>query len=120
MRMNSEEKKIFGEKLKAMHTEKGWSQSELAQRSNLNRDAISTYVRGKSFPSEGSLQKLAGAFNCTINEFLTSLGLKGYDTSSQDVPDDYLRITIRGDDVLLEVRKVISKRDLEKVMAILG
>ena len=39
---------------------KGWNQSELARKCDLGRDSISQYVRGRSIPTPGNLNKLAG------------------------------------------------------------
>jgi transcriptional regulator with XRE-family HTH domain len=63
-------KQEFGRKIYNMLMEKGWSQSELARRSDLPRDSISVYIRGKSFPTPSSLAKLAKAFNLDPVEML--------------------------------------------------
>jgi transcriptional regulator with XRE-family HTH domain len=54
-------KQEFGRRLHALILEKGWNQSELARRAELGRDAISTYVRGRSFPEPSSLKRIADA-----------------------------------------------------------
>jgi transcriptional regulator with XRE-family HTH domain len=55
--------KEFAAKLNAALADKGWSQSELARRAGLRRDAISTYCRGTAVPSSESLEKLARALD---------------------------------------------------------
>jgi transcriptional regulator with XRE-family HTH domain len=49
---------------------KGWRQSELARRAGLNRDQVSTYVRGTAFPTDVSLRKLATALGADPSELL--------------------------------------------------
>lgn len=46
----------------------GINQSELARRAELPRDAISTYMRAKSFPTNENLVKLAKALGMTVTE----------------------------------------------------
>lgn len=54
-------KQDFGRRLKTLMLSKGWNQSELGRRSDLNRSAISTYVTGKVFPTDKHLVALAEA-----------------------------------------------------------
>ena len=54
-------KQEFGRRLMALMLDKGWNQSELARAAKLGRDAISTYIRGISFPEPKNLVKLAQA-----------------------------------------------------------
>jgi transcriptional regulator with XRE-family HTH domain len=60
----------FGRRVHQYILKKGWTQSELARRSGLPRDSISTYVRGAVFPSELSLDKLAKALGVKAEELL--------------------------------------------------
>ena len=50
----------FGKRLQSLMLKKGWNQSELARKCDLGRDSISQYVRGRSIPTPGNLNKLAG------------------------------------------------------------
>jgi transcriptional regulator with XRE-family HTH domain len=63
-------KQEFGRRLQAVLLDKGWNQSELARRAHLGRDAISTYVRGRSFPEPASLRRIADAFGMDPAELL--------------------------------------------------
>ena len=49
----------FARRLWEAIMQRGWTQSEFARYAGLNRDAVSTYVRGKSFPSPQSLEKMS-------------------------------------------------------------
>jgi transcriptional regulator with XRE-family HTH domain len=52
-------KKVFSDNLRAALARSRISQSELARRTNLSRDAIATYVNERSLPSGESLKKIA-------------------------------------------------------------
>ena len=52
-------KSEFAKRLYSAIMAKGWTQSEFARNCDLARDAISTYVRGRSVPSPQSLEKMA-------------------------------------------------------------
>lgn len=60
-------KQEFGRRLSALIAERGWNQSELARQAsriggfNVGRDAISTYIRGRSLPEPRTLTALAKA-----------------------------------------------------------
>lgn len=51
----------FGRRLHRMVLDRGWNQSELARQSGVGKDAISTYINGKSFPNPTNLSKIAMA-----------------------------------------------------------
>lgn len=61
-------KKQFGNHLYHLILEKGWRQSDLARASGLPKDSISTYVRGKVFPTHHSLLKIAEALDIEVEE----------------------------------------------------
>lgn len=63
-------KQQFGRRLYQLMLQRGWTQSELARQSDLPRDSISVYVRGKSLPTPASLQKLAEALSVKPEELL--------------------------------------------------
>lgn len=63
-------KQEFGRRLMKLMLDRGWNQSELARRAHLGRDAVSTYVRGRSFPEPRSLKALADALSVTTEDLL--------------------------------------------------
>lgn len=63
-------KQEFGNRLYRLMLNKGWSQSELARRADLPRDLISTYVRGRSFPTPQSAQRLSKALGILPEELM--------------------------------------------------
>jgi transcriptional regulator with XRE-family HTH domain len=63
-------KKVFGRRLQEHMLAKDWNQSELARRAGVGRDAISTYVRGQTYPTPKVLRKLCNALGITEAELL--------------------------------------------------
>ena len=63
-------KQEFGRKLHAILLERGWNQSEMARRAGIGRDAISTYVRGRSLPEPATLKRMAEALGMEPTELL--------------------------------------------------
>jgi putative transcriptional regulator len=55
-------------KLKALRTERDWSQGELGKRVSVSRQAINAIERGKHDPSLPLAFKLADLFNLKIEE----------------------------------------------------
>ncbi len=66
-------KEQFGRRLYKLMIAKGWRQSELARQAGLGRDAISTYVTGRSFPTPINAKKLADALGVTVEELLPNV-----------------------------------------------
>lgn len=60
----------FGRRLMQLMLDKGWNQSDLARAAGLGRDAVSTYVRGRSFPEPRSLRALADALGIAPGDLL--------------------------------------------------
>lgn len=67
-------KQEFGRRLQQLLDERMWSQSDLARRveevtgRKMGRDAVSTYINGRSFPTPTSLNQLCQAFGMTREE----------------------------------------------------
>lgn len=60
----------FAKRIYAHLQAKGWTQSQLARYAGLNRDAVNTYVRGRSLPSPESPNKMAKIFGVRPEELL--------------------------------------------------
>ena len=63
-------KKKFGEKVKSLRTEKGWSQEKLALTADLDRTYIPSIEAGKRNVSITVIEKIANALNVEIIELL--------------------------------------------------
>lgn len=63
-------KQEFGRRLYREILARGWNQSEMARQADLPRDSISTYVRGRAFPTPKSLRKIAYALKLNPADLL--------------------------------------------------
>lgn len=69
-------KQEFGRRLQKFLHDRNWSQADLARAvedvtgKRMGRDAISTYINGRSFPTPASLNQLCKALNLTREELL--------------------------------------------------
>jgi transcriptional regulator with XRE-family HTH domain len=62
--------------------ERGWSQTDLAKRAELNKDSMSEIWRGKSMPRMATLERLAKAFGMTPAELLDGVNGSRLDHAS--------------------------------------
>ena len=60
----------FGRRLAAILADKSWNQSDLARAADIGRDAVSTYVRGRSFPDPKNLKKISDALHVAPDTLL--------------------------------------------------
>src|SRR3954468_6069716 len=63
-------KQEFGKRLSRLMVEKGYHHAELARRAGLPRNNISTYVNGRSYPSQQSLAAIARVLGVEPDELL--------------------------------------------------
>ena len=63
-------KQEFGRRIHRLLLERGWRQAELSRRSGVAKDAISTYINGKVYPSSLNVKKIADAFGVKPEELL--------------------------------------------------
>lgn len=68
--LDKAEKDAFAKKVYKLMLAKGMNQSELARAAGLERNRISSYVRGVAFPTGLSLTKLAQALGVKPNDLL--------------------------------------------------
>jgi len=59
----------FGERLRAIRKAKGWSQGQLADKSNLSVEGISNLERGLNYPSYNTLERFSAALGLPIKDF---------------------------------------------------
>lgn len=59
----------FGHRLRSIMESKRMAQVELAEKTGIQRNAISQYVNGKTCPTYAKLVKLARALNCSLDDF---------------------------------------------------
>lgn len=60
----------FGEFIYSLRKQKGWTQTELAERLNVTDKAVSKWERGVSFPDISLVEPLAEVFDVSALEIL--------------------------------------------------
>lgn len=63
----------FGQRVRALRRERGWSQEEFADRAGLHRTYVSAVERGVRNPTLTVIERLAAALNISISELLREL-----------------------------------------------
>jgi transcriptional regulator with XRE-family HTH domain len=63
------ESPYFATKLRELRQARGWSQTELAEKSRLTRDGVAHLELGRRQPSWETVQVLADALGVDVNEF---------------------------------------------------
>lgn len=107
----------FSKRLYDLMVSRHWTQSELARQAGLPRDSISTYIRGKSFPSPLSLQKLADAFGLEPDELLPNTIESAIDA---DNPAFEMKVsTNRPDLAWVRLNQLVSTSTAMKIVALL-
>ncbi len=61
----------LGERIRRLRKERGWNQTELAQRVGCSRRAIVYYERDGKYPPAPIVAAMAGAFGLDINAFMS-------------------------------------------------
>lgn len=61
-------------RISALRMERDWTEYQLAVRSTLPQSTISSWYRGRGFPSIGSLEKVCKSFNLTLSQFFAEDG----------------------------------------------
>ncbi|MBG6172643.1 transcriptional regulator with XRE-family HTH domain [Labrenzia sp. EL_208] len=94
----------FARRLYKAMVSKGWNQSELGRQANISRDAISTYMTARNFPSPDNLSKLSKALDIEPDNLVPNYGLSAMEkdqpelemkVSPADPSTAYLRISRR-------------------------
>jgi transcriptional regulator with XRE-family HTH domain len=60
----------FGRRLQQKILSKGWRQSDLARATDIGKDSISHYVRGRSLPGPKALNTMAKALGVSVADLL--------------------------------------------------
>lgn len=110
-------KQEFGRRVYRLMTERGWHQSELARQAELTRDAVSTYVNGRSLPDPRNAQKLADAFGMTVEQLLPNLVEQSID---RDPPAMELKVSALNPNVAwLRINRLVRTDNAMQIMSIL-
>ena len=110
-------KQEFGRRLYNLMHSKGWTQSELARKAGLSRDAISTYVRGLHYPDPANAEKLAKVFGMSAEELLPNQAERSIDRDPALIE---LKVSSFNPAVAwLRVNRMVSTNTALKIMTIL-
>jgi transcriptional regulator with XRE-family HTH domain len=80
--------------------EKDWTPAELARRSGLSREDVSSYLRGASLPNEENLLKLAKALDVEPGELMGRDGPKPATTTARAIRKVIAAICAIDDDAM--------------------
>lgn len=82
-----------------------------------NRDRISAYLKGKSYPSHENLEKLAALLGVTPDELAPDLAVRGMDSEEPDL--SITAIAGHHDKVMLRVSRLVAPTTAMEIMALL-
>ncbi len=107
-------KEQFGRKLYELMSSRGWNQSDLARRAGMNRDNISQYVRGRTYPTPKFLAKLAKVFEMAPESLLPNYYEDAVERSApafeyREIPGDPKHCWIR-------INKRVLKKNATKII----
>ena len=111
-------KQEFGRRLMALMLERRWNQSDLARAAGIGRDAVSTYVRGRSFPDPKNLGKLAAALNMEPSSLLPNAAARAIDSDASPMLE-IKQASGHPDKVWLRVNRMVTFRQAADVFNIL-
>lgn len=123
-------KQEFGRRLQHYMLQRGWKQSDLARAAfgsitnpegykvAKNRELISQFVGGKSFPSPLTLHKIAGALNVKPEDLMPQIKHQAIEGDS-DPEIDFKVAQGRGDEGLLRINRIVSLDKFARIVAIL-
>lgn len=111
-------KQAFAKRLYNLMLSKGWNQSELARRAGLQRDRISTYIRGQTLPTPQNVAALATALGVTAEEMLPNQVEAAIE---EDTPSLEMRVsTSDPTKAWLRVNRLVTTATAAKVIALLN
>lgn len=100
----------FGEILRALREEKGWTQKELGRRINVSDRVIGYWESNDRFPKDGNIiNTLADLFNVSIDYLLGRTDDRSFGHLKETQPE-YVRAMIRDAAKLTDEQKEIIKK----------
>lgn len=110
-------KQEFGRRLYKLMLGKGWTQSDLARKSGMGKDSISTYIRGRSFPEPVGLQKLARALGTTAEELLPKTLESAFENEASQL--ELKQVVGQPEKAWLRVNRVVTIHTAARIIEIL-
>jgi transcriptional regulator with XRE-family HTH domain len=90
-------------KITQMRLEKGWTEYELAERSELTQSTISSWYRKNLIPSIPSLEHICNAFGITLSQFFLN-----NDCFSEKITQEQMAILNRWSKLTKEQQKKLA------------
>lgn len=92
----------FGTFIASIRKEKGWTQSELAEKLNVTNKAVSKWERGLGFPDIKTIEPLAEALDVSVLEIMRSERLNESEVSTDHASEALVNVI----DVITYQRKI--------------
>ena len=108
-----QEKTGFGERLKLLRIQKGFSQKDIASKLDLHFTTYGSYERGDAMPPADNLRILAGIFEVSIDYLLEG---EEEDAITVDLEDQNLLSLFKEVDKLQNERKNFIKNVIEALL----
>lgn len=112
-------KQEFGRRLMKLILDRGWNQSDLARAAKLGRDAVSTYVRGRSFPEPRSLKRLADALGVSPEALLPNSVTMAMDADTAPMLE-IKQAAGHPEKVFLRVNRMVSLQQAAEIFNIIN
>jgi DNA-binding XRE family transcriptional regulator len=71
-RRRQSRRRLAVDRLRALRTDRRWTQRELAERAGISKEAIHVYERGRKCPHQSTLRLLAAALGVSADEILAA------------------------------------------------
>lgn len=112
----------FGERLKELREQKGFSQKEFAQKIKVSSSAISHFENGKNYPKSTVLFNILSTLECDANylfqDYLVSKNKKEYTKEEYSLIEQYRRLNAYGKNVVLAVMDAACREEKEHIISI--
>jgi transcriptional regulator with XRE-family HTH domain len=93
----------IGSKISTLRKEKGWSQSDLAQKIDASREIIGKYEHNENLPSNKMVAKMAKAFGVTVDFLIGEGENDSYDKETVERINDIQKMDADTKSVLFNV-----------------
>jgi transcriptional regulator with XRE-family HTH domain len=114
--ITDEEKKLFSERLKNLMLIKDYTATDLANKLNIQKDEVLSYIVEFNFPNTSIIKKIALALNTSIDYLLGITDKSGSETDDLILPD-YIEIAKSAQNNLIPAKKLsdfIKKYKIDK------
>ncbi|WP_018940614.1 helix-turn-helix transcriptional regulator [Thioalkalivibrio sp. K90mix] len=109
------------ERLRNELAKRNWRQSDLARACGMGRDAISTYMKGRSHPSPENAKKMARVLGCSVSDLLPGF-VGGVNDTGRDGAAPALEIRQSSSDpsrMWVQVNQAVTPAQAMAIMEIL-